>query len=342
MTGGIDAAIRPDEVSPRDRAAEGRYRPDLDGLRAIAVGLVIIGHTQWPWRQNGADAGVTAFFVLSGYLITGILVRERQRTGSIRLRNFYRRRFVRLAPALLGLLVFALVLGLAGDLSGQWQLGLVSCLLYVSNWVQAAGIAIHPIGHTWSLAIEEQFYLLWPLVLLVAWRRALPLAGAAIAIAVLLRLGSAGYFEYFSTITRMDALAVGCVVGLLQPRWPSWVALAGVITLITAAMLLSADNHDLAIPISIVATTAVIGGELRPLGRLAPVGLRAYSLYLWNTPMNLLFGPLSIVTPVLTFALGEVSFRLFEVPVLRRGGARRAPRIAGDRLATGTAPADAQ
>ena len=116
-------------VATRDSSQEAMsgiaYRPDLDGLRAIAVGLVMFAHLGWPIRSN-ADIGVTAFFVLSGYLITSILVRERERTGRIGLGAFYRRRVLRLGPALLGLLAFTLVLGLAGAFRGRERHRLVN------------------------------------------------------------------------------------------------------------------------------------------------------------------------------------------------------------------------
>jgi peptidoglycan/LPS O-acetylase OafA/YrhL len=309
--------------APSPGIAGAAYRPDLDGLRAIAVGLVMVAHLQWPWPMGSADIGVTAFFLLSGYLITTLLVRERERTGGIRLGAFYRRRALRLGPALLGLLAFALALGLSGALVGQWQLGIASSLLYVSNWVQAAGIPIHPLGHTWSLSIEEQFYLVWPVVLVIAWRRALGLALVVGAVAIVVRLVASGFFEYFSTVTRIDAILLGCVVALARPRWPAWTAAAGVLGLMLAGLVYAPEQHGLAILTAMVATTAVIAGRLEPLGRLAPVGLRAYSLYLWNTPMTLLFAGAGLVAPVLTILVGEISYRLLEVPVLRRGGARR-------------------
>ncbi len=315
-----EAAATPD--SSQQAMAGIAYRPDLDGLRAIAIGLVMFGHLGWPIRSN-ADIGVTAFFVLSGYLITSILVRDRERTGRVRLGTFYRRRIMRLGPALLGVLAFTMALGLAGRLPGGWELGIASSLLYVSNWVQAGGVAIHPLGHTWSLAIEEQFYLVWPLVLILAWRRALWVALAVIAIAFVARFATSGYVEYFSTITRVDAILVGCVVAFAQPKWPTWVAGIGVVALLLTTVVFAPSQQDVAIPVAIVATTLVIGGRFEPLGRLAPGGLRAYSLYLWNTPMTLLFGAGAFVAPVMTIAFGELSYRLLERPVLRRGGARR-------------------
>jgi peptidoglycan/LPS O-acetylase OafA/YrhL len=303
------------------------YRADLDGLRAVAVGLVMLSHAHWPWRNGSADIGVTAFFVLSGYLITSLLAKERERTGSISLGSFYRRRIIRLGPALLGLLAFDLILGLLGLLSGPWQLGFASCLLYVSNWVQAAGVAIHPIGHTWSLAIEEQFYLLWPVILLLAWRRALPIAVLVIVGAAVLRLFTGELVEYFSTFTRIDAILLGCVVAIVKPSWPRWTGVVGVVVLVAVALLLTPEDHDIAIPSAMAATALVIGGGLPALGRLAPIGLRAYSLYLWNTPMTLLFGSVMPLAVLGTIAAAEVSYRVLEVPVLRRGGATRAAAV---------------
>jgi peptidoglycan/LPS O-acetylase OafA/YrhL len=298
------------------------YRPDLDGLRAIAVGLVILTHAKWPWVNNGGDAGVTAFFVLSGFLITSILVGQQERTGRIDVLAFYRRRIVRLAPAMLGLLGFTLVLGLAIGWPTQWQVGLASCLVYVSNWVQVAGANIDPLGHTWSLAIEEQFYLLWPAVLILFRGQALRVAVIGIAAASVLRIVATGPFEYFSTVTRADAILVGCVLAYLRPRWHPGVALIGVVGLVVVALL--DPVHDVAIPATMVATAAVIGGRFEPLGVLAPIGLRAYSLYLWNWPMTLLFGPIGVLGPLMTVLVAEVSYRLLEAPVLRRGGRRLA------------------
>jgi peptidoglycan/LPS O-acetylase OafA/YrhL len=299
------------------------YRADLDGLRAIAVGLVILTHANWPWVNDGGDAGVTAFFVLSGYLITNLLVDQRARRGRIDILAFYRRRIVRLAPALLGLLAFTLVVGLAvGWGARNWQVGLLSCLVYVSNWVQVGGINIDPLGHTWSLAIEEQFYLVWPALLILLRGRLLTVAVAGIVVASAIRLVATGPLEYFSTITRADAILVGCVLALTRPRWPTGVAAAGLVALVAVALTIPPADHGLAIPAAMLATAAVIGGRLAPLGRLAPMGLRAYSLYLWNWPMTILFGSIGAVAPLLTIAVGEVSFRLFEAPVLRRGRLR--------------------
>jgi peptidoglycan/LPS O-acetylase OafA/YrhL len=325
-----NATVRPAQDHPV------AYRADLDGLRAIAVGLVLLTHAKWPWVNNGGDVGVTAFFVLSGYLITNLLVDQRARRGRIDVVGFYRRRIIRLAPALLGLMAFTLVFGVAIGWASNWQLGLFSCLVYVSNWVQVGGINIDPLGHTWSLAIEEQFYLLWPALLILLRGRVLTLAIVGIVAATVIRLVATGPLEYFSTITRADAILLGCVVALTRPRWPAVIAALGLFGLVGVALL--NPDHDIAIPAAMLATAAVIAGRLEPLGRLAPIGLRAYSLYLWNWPMTLLFGSIGAVAPLMTILVGEASFRLLEAPVLRRGR-MRAGVLASTRPATAQPPA---
>jgi peptidoglycan/LPS O-acetylase OafA/YrhL len=307
------------------------YRRDLDGLRAIAVGLVILTHAHWPWTNNGGDMGVTAFFVLSGFLITTILVGQHERTGRIAILAFYRRRFVRLAPALLGLLAFTLVFGLAIGWPSQWQAGLASCLVYVSNWVQVANVNIDPLGHTWSLAIEEQYYLVWPALIVLLRGRLLTVAVVGIVVASTVRIVATGPFEYFSTVTRADAILVGAVVALVRPRWHPGIAIAGLVGLVAVALI--DPVHDLAIPAAMIATVAVIGGRFEPLGVLAPIGLRAYSLYLWNWPMTLLFGAIGPLAPLMTIVVGEISYRLLEAPVLRRSGNRERPASAPPRAA---------
>jgi len=297
------------------------YRRDLDGLRAVAVGLVILTHARWPWTNNGGDMGVTAFFVLSGFLITTILVGQHERTGRIAILAFYRRRFIRLAPALLGLLAFTLVFGLTIGWPSQWQIGLASCLAYISNWVQVANVNIDPLGHTWSLAIEEQYYLVWPALIVLLRGRLLTVAIIGIIAASSVRIVASGPFEYFSTGTRADAILVGAVVALVRPSWHPAVAIAGLVGLVAVAFV--DPVHDLAIPAAMLATVAVIGGRFEPLGVLAPIGLRAYSLYLWNWPMTLLFGSMGPLAPLMTIAVGEISYRLLEAPVLRRSGRRR-------------------
>ncbi len=288
------------------------YRSDLDGLRAVAVVLVILTHAHIPWNNNGGDVGVTAFFVLSGFLITSLLLDERDRTGRVSLPRFFARRALRLGPALSLLIVSVAVLSLVVSWPGAWQLGAVSSAFYVSNWAQAAGINIDPFGHTWSLAIEEQFYLTWPLLIALAGRRAWPVAAGGMAAGTALLLISSGNADYFSTLTRGGSLMAGCLLAISGATAPEWLGATGLAVLV--GLGLANFSHEVTVPLATAATIPVLASSVRGLGRLAPIGRRAYGLYLWNWPLTILLGPLAVP---MTFVVAEVSYRFLERPVLR-------------------------
>jgi len=301
------------------------YRSDLDGLRGLAVLLVMATHAGFPWANNGGDVGVTAFFVLSGFLITRLMMIERSGTGTVDLGAFYRRRFWRLGPPLAMLLVATVAIGLATDLPNEWALGVATCIAYISNWVQVLGHQIDPLGHTWSLAIEEQFYLGWPLVFLFLGRgRAAWIAAIGVGIGFVVRTLSTGDFEYFSTVTRGDAILLGCLLALTEVRVPRWLSALGCVSLVVLAYLNL--NHDLSISLAMIAASVVIVGRWEPLGALAAIGRRSYALYLWDWPMTILFGPAGAL---LTFAIAELSYRAVERPIARRR--QRQPRPHPDR-----------
>jgi peptidoglycan/LPS O-acetylase OafA/YrhL len=221
---------------PARYTAAMRYIPALDGLRGVAVLSVIALHAGFPWARYGF-LGVDLFFVLSGFLITTLLLREWQCTGAINLRAFYVRRAARLFPALGALLVavalWSLTFASDGLADRNW-VGILSSLLYAANWTVALGIREH-IGllqHTWSLAIEEQFYLLWPFVLVAllrrgwSWKRLLWLTlGGALLSAVwrviLWRLTLEPWRGYAGTDTRADGLLLGCALALLLLNVPA-------------------------------------------------------------------------------------------------------------------------
>ncbi len=163
----------------RDQISRVPYLPGLDGLRALAVIGVIVYHANHSWL-GGGFLGVEVFFVISGYLITLLMVSEHERTGTVRLRDFWVRRARRLLPALYVMLALLAVYmtffrrAPMGDTRGDF----VGGLLYASNWVQivigqsyTAAEAFAPLRHLWSLAVEEQFYLLWPLVMTLLLKR---------------------------------------------------------------------------------------------------------------------------------------------------------------------------
>ncbi len=219
------------------------YRRWLDGLRGCAILMVLAYHVG---ILPGGSLGVDIFFVLSGFLITTLLVEERQRRGAIHLGRFYLRRALRLLPA------FLIVLLLYG--AGNWLLRppeaaaacareIVVAGCYVANWPDLHGVAMNGLGHTWSLSIEEQFYLLWPALLALLLARRVPprrIAGlvvVGIVACVTERIILYHAFRgtgvdkaaisvrlYMGLDTRADSLLVGCLVGLSAaggwvPRW---------------------------------------------------------------------------------------------------------------------------
>jgi peptidoglycan/LPS O-acetylase OafA/YrhL len=311
----------------------------LDGIRGVAVLLVVTYHASYltagwgPRLLPGGFVGVDLFFVLSGFLITTILLRERGRTGRVDLGAFARRRMLRLYPALAVLVgvVAAFLVALdrvgpgPGDLSGRELLwAVVGTLAYVSNYQQAAGWA-YPIelSHTWSLAIEAQFYLVWPPILVALTRRrvALRLQVALLAVAMAavavhrasLWTDQAGYLPlYVRTDTRLDVLLAGCVLALvvhggydalIRGRLAALrlAGVLGVVVLGAASALTETGDERLyrGFGFSLIAlaatavTAAVLLDERGPLARAArwrpllALGDRSYSLYLWHVPVFL-------------------------------------------------------
>jgi len=190
MTRGRHSLPSGTESHGGSRPAEKVYRPGLDGLRAVAVIGVLLYHAGVRWMPGGL-LGVDLFFVISGFLITSLLITELQRSGRIALAGFYGRRARRLFPALaavLALAVGAMALFRPGDLV-RFRGDLLASVGYVANWWfivkhQSYFVASgrpSPFQHLWSLAVEEQFYILWPLGLLVAWRSLTRLQGPAVA-----------------------------------------------------------------------------------------------------------------------------------------------------------------
>jgi peptidoglycan/LPS O-acetylase OafA/YrhL len=207
----------------------GRHVPALDGARGIAILLVVLVHAYA--RPGGGFLGVEVFFVLSGFLITTLLLREHERTRRISLSRFFQRRALRLLPAFAAFLIgYAVVTAVAMSAAGgPWnaraQIGVpvLESIFYVSNLAQAFHGVLPPgIRQLWSLAAEEQFYLLWPLALVVLLRRRTPPAAlarmliAGIAAVAVLRfsLDVAGVDRirlYFAPTTSCDALLAGCL-----------------------------------------------------------------------------------------------------------------------------------
>jgi peptidoglycan/LPS O-acetylase OafA/YrhL len=335
-----DASNRSSGATDRSSAGKGQkspkagFRPDVEGLRAVAVVAVLLYHGGVPFAPGGY-VGVDVFFVISGYLITGLLLRELEKSGTLSITRFYSRRAKRLLP--MTVVVLAVVVAVSWPLFDpvrmeEVSLGVVAAGLYVMNWLLAiratdyfaAGLQASPVQHFWTLAVEEQFYLIWPTLLLaVAWWSRRTGRNLRVTLAVVLSvvaISSLAYSiysteraagaAYFSTWTRGWELALGGVLALVPasalqrpPRWVAGaVAWAGLGAIGYATVRFN-DNtlfpgYAALIPtlgtIGIIAAGSAIGSSfaripstpahLLSLGPVRHVGRISYSWYLWHWP----------------------------------------------------------
>jgi peptidoglycan/LPS O-acetylase OafA/YrhL len=196
---------------------------ELDGVRAVSIIFVLLVHISYG-RLSGGFLGVDIFFVLSGYLITLLLLRERDTFGTINLKHFYVRRALRILPALLLACALALVLAPHSNVLATEKLRALSAvLLFYANFLPAEYLG--DLAHTWSLAIEEQFYLVWPLALVLALRvskfAAALLALIVIVAGIIVRIWIVVHVQdlnsvYTFTLARVDTIMVGCLLALLS------------------------------------------------------------------------------------------------------------------------------
>ncbi|MER8062478.1 MULTISPECIES: acyltransferase [unclassified Streptomyces] len=350
-------------------AASTGFRPDIQALRALAVSLVVLTHV-WPNLLSGGFVGVDVFFVISGYLITSRLAREIRTTGRIRIAHFYARRVRRLLPAaslvLLCVVVAVRVLAPRASWADNAR-QIVASALYAQNWLLGA----HPIDVTkvtavasyWSLSVEEQFYLLWPLLLLplfalrATWARLSVVAGLGIvSLLYCVHLTAvAPVPAYFITPVRVWEFVLGAVLVLADAKLTLPTAAANTASLLGfAAILGSAFLFTGKTPfpgsaalVPAVGAALVITAGLRSerqwhtvLTSSRPVqvlGDMSYSLYLWHWPLLMLV-PLAVPGGAQTFTarlgivaaallLSYASKRLIEDPVRTWPTLAQSPRL---------------
>jgi peptidoglycan/LPS O-acetylase OafA/YrhL len=357
-------------VAEEAKAAPTRfsYHASLDGLRALALLAIIAYHYDYGWAR-GAYLSVDLFFILSGFLITTLLLMEWRRSDGVALGTFWARRARRLLPALLVLLVFVTIFTILeiepwrrADVRGD----AIASLFYVANWRLIATeqgyfelfAAASPLRHMWTLAIEEQFYLVWPVIVLVAMTAArgslrvlvaICSIGIVVSVIVMARVYTPGdpLRAYYGTDARLHTILMGALLAILLFVWqPSDIAkrrlaivgaLACVVMLYTwnvATGTSSRYYHGGSIAYAALACVVIAGamhaGPLRAalgFGILVWIGRLSYGLYLFHWPIitwvvpsrvHLHGLPLNVLRFAITVALAALSFYLIELPVRER------------------------
>ncbi|MGE0684050.1 MAG: acyltransferase family protein [Candidatus Binatia bacterium] len=334
------------EPAEKDRSS---FRPDIQGLRALAVLYVVLYHAKLPFFEGGY-IGVDVFFVISGYLITGLLVRELEQKGRINFLTFYERRIRRLLPAAIVVLTTTVVATriLLSPLEQQELVrSVLFSALYASNlWFAlettdylAGDVHLNPLLHTWSLSVEEQFYLLWPLLMLLGarigsaseCRKSLTITMGTV---LLLSLGLALWvieisppWAFFGSPMRAWEFAVGGLAFMGNAYFAKFpllvkdaLALVGFAAIILAGVLFNEHTHfpGVAVLVPVLGTMLVIIASVGNPGRVVrcldipvvqTIGDLSYSWYLWHWPV-LVFLAVTVTPLNLVERLGGVLFSL--------------------------------
>jgi peptidoglycan/LPS O-acetylase OafA/YrhL len=309
-------------LNPANQKTTIPFRPDIEGLRALAVGLVIASHAGLPLLRGGF-VGVDVFFVLSGYLITSLLMQEISSSGTINLARFYARRARRLLPAAITMVLVvcgaeAVIMNPVAQFNTLkaaiatvlYSTNLYFAHLQVQYFFQPS--TVNPLLHTWSLAAEEQFYLIWPVLLLLLVRgtksarsRGMALAAISLASYVLCVWLTAAnpILAFYEMPARVWEFGAGGVLVFMPERWLqghrrlwSWLGGIGLIALITGAELIHVSNfpgYVAAIPVvgTLLLLLAGVRAPESPAVRLLRtrpaqvIGRLSYSLYLWHWPV---------------------------------------------------------
>jgi peptidoglycan/LPS O-acetylase OafA/YrhL len=343
MTSNIGAHTRTREHAISAEARYG-YIPGLDGLRAIAVLIVLVAHFGLSHIVPGGF-GVTVFFFISGFLITRLLIAEAEKKGRIGLKDFYVRRAIRLFPALLGMTFVTTAVHIGLGLGSPVGTEFAAANLYFTNYYQIAQQAIGSAPYMswtplWSLAVEEHFYLLFPALLVLTglnWRRLTTALLAVIVLVPLWRLAvsliwpdTAELYTYMATDARIDSIAYGCLftLALHQLRDPArlriligWVPSGLAILTLLATFLIRDDMFRQVLrfsvqglAIGVLLLNLYFGRAFQwafPILEISPlrwIGRVSYGLYLWHFPVLDLVERLALSTPLTVIIALALSF----------------------------------
>jgi peptidoglycan/LPS O-acetylase OafA/YrhL len=324
-----------------------RTVPSLDGLRAISIAFVLVAHVIAAGHFSGGlsrlgklgEFGVRVFFIISGYLITSILLAELRRKATISLPLFYFRRMLRLFPASYFYILVIAVLA-AKHIVNLERWDLTAAITYTMNYHEARRWSL---GHLWSLGVEEQFYLLWPLILRTLGQlRSVRLLVVLVVLAPFLRLASPYVGAAFNFLVWSDALAMGCLLAILREdlaanrryarllasRWfflvPVAALLANYVPSTKVYWLVSETVMNLSIAASIdwaMRNPHTAVGRFLNFPAVSFIGVLSYSLYLWQ---QIFLNPESVsphfafpLNIILAAAMAMVSYLLIEAPFLR-------------------------
>jgi peptidoglycan/LPS O-acetylase OafA/YrhL len=369
MSVAVDAS--PGEIPSAAATKKSRFRPDIEGLRAVSVLLVIAGHAGVPFLAGGF-IGVDVFFVISGFLITGLLYRESTSTGRISLRDFYARRVRRILPMAAVVLVsicLASWLLMPSIDRGPVATDVSGAALFVSNWVFALqandyfamDVASSPVLHFWSLSVEEQFYVFWPLLMivvaLISRRRAVVLAVLAIPVVASLVISivssANSIISYYGLQTRLWELGAGGLAAILlagrtvqvpTPLRP-WLGYGGLALIALGAVSFSETTTfpgvNALLPVCGALLVIITGSPDTPSAGILAwrpmqyIGARSYNLYLWHWPL-LVFVALYVADDITAAVVGVtatavitiVTFRFIETPARKWSWLAARPRRA--------------